>query len=193
MQTDIIVSDGNNDGTKENNDHNAMHLIFRHVGGGKSFNDNNGGIAGTLRGQLLTDFSCLLGILPKCVKPDIFVFQSCYSDLTQWESALRLVSTLMQRIRKQKGSRVFWKGNPELGSQSNIIEFLNLVARFESRIQGVRYIDTQAASQYFQNYMNISQFISHGIETHMGTLRHYNTSDLTLSSWMTQFLLNEIC
>lgn len=188
----------------------SIQITFRHNGGVKSIDDRSeGGILAMMGSNMVEEMFCLLGAAPPsqdpkappkapkagCKKPDIVIFQSAHHDLSHWEDVVRQTPQLMVWLRqaKERGTKVFWKATTEDGDKSSIIEYLNLVARFETRTQGLKYIDTPAAALYFNKFHNSTKFMSEQGGPHFGALSHFKRDKLTYTSWMTQYILNQIC
>jgi len=189
-----------------------IQITFRHNGGVKTLDEGShgdpydGGILAMTQGSMREELFCLVGISsdPKapskslkegCKKPDVVIFQSAHHDLSRWEDVVRQIPQLMVQLReaKERGTKVFWKATTEDGEKSSIIEYLNLVARFETRSQGLKYIDSPAAALYFNKFHNSSHFLSKQGGPHFGALSHFKQDELTYTSWMTQYILNQIC
>lgn len=190
-----------------------IQITFRHNGGVKSVEDHNdgggaGGILAMMGTTMKEELYCLLGVAPSvgpnepsrplkasCKRPDLVIFQSAHHDLSNWEDVVRQTPQLMIWLRqaKEQGTKVYWKATTEDGDKASIIEYLNLVARFETRTQGLKYIDSPAAAMYFNKFHNSSQFLSDVGGPHFGALSHFKRDELTYTSWMTQYILNQIC
>lgn len=179
-------------------------LRYRYLGGGANMAGTKGGVVSLNEPEMSQELSCLFGTSQSsnCPKPDIMVIQSAHQDINHWElSAVALNQAISRLVQARKsGVQTYWKSSmgASTESQASILEYLNLVAKYECKLQGLRFIDAAMAATLFDKYHNSSLLLpasERGVSrnfTHAGLARHTAHLDATYDSWMTQYILNYI-
>jgi len=180
-------------------------LRYRYFGGGSNLVGSKGGVVTMNEQEMSSELNCLFGNGNQhshCPRPDIMIIQSAHQDVGHWElSAVALNQAMGRLVQVRKsGVQTYWKSSigASSESQASVLEYLNLVAKYECKLQGLRFIDAAMAATLFDKYHNSSLLLpasERGVTrnfTHAGLVRHSAHLDATYDSWMTQYVLNYI-
>lgn len=165
----------------------------RFNGGGYDLQDNFVGISGMTAPDMQDELYCLLGEpLSGCRMPDIFIFQSGHHDvdkMSEYKLNLPILMRLFRRA-KDRGTDVYWKSTPE-SEHAEIVAKLNMMAFYAAQKENIRFINMSIATIEFSDVVDVTKFTK--FRPHIGLIANKGHNNLLYSSFMTQYLLRQVC
>ena len=150
--------------------------------------------------ELYGEYKCLLGFPGSgCRAPDIVIMQSGHHDLKSMRDyGQRWLPFITQSLKEAIGRDIaaYWLTTSDYSGDLIQLKELNDVAKRICAEKGVPVIDKEPPAQLFSREFRsrgLTQEVFQSSHSHVGLIQFKGLSNLTLSSYMTQYLLSQIC